>query len=1121
MQKTTQNPAQQFSLPLEELEDFNSAETALAKGKGPVQISGCVDSEKIQLAARLGRGRLCLFVTYSEARAAEAADDAAVCCDEVYLYRAKDLLFYQADVAGNLLMRERMEVWEHMMEGGTGMVITTIDACMDMLPSLDELFAHMIELKTGQQLDLPDLERRLAGLGYSREAEVNEAGQFAVRGGIIDIFPLTAQLPVRIELWGDEIDMIRTFDPDSQRSLENIDEVHILPATDEGLGSRKVTFPGYFGPDAFIFLDEPMRLKDKADVILKEFSECMTSRLERGLTQGDEIPKLSSAEGTLAELLRPRTAAFTALDQRGGDIRWNFRFNINSQSIQAYHESFDMLIKDLNVWKKDKYRVVLFVGSSARGERLANDLRDYDLLAFYSDDMAKPVQPGQVMLLRGDLHRGFSIPMLRFVVLAEGDLFGKKARKKRRGTKREGTNISRFSDLKVGDYVIHEAHGLGVYRGTERMELKGVERDFIKITYADGGNLYIPVTQLDQVQRFAGAEAENVPKLNRLGGSEWHRTKTKAKGAVRQIAEELVRLYSARLKQPGFAFGQDTVWQKEFEEQFPYEETDDQLAAIEATKADMESSRIMDRLICGDVGYGKTEIAIRAAFKAVQDGKQVAFLAPTTILAQQHYNTFIQRMKDFPVNVRLMSRFRTQKDQKETVSLLKSGMADIVIGTHRILSKDVSFKNLGLLIIDEEQRFGVTDKEKIKQLRMNVDVLALTATPIPRTLHMSLVGIRDMSVLEEAPSDRVAIQTFVMEYDDEMVREAIEREIARDGQVYYVYNRVHSIGEMTARIARLVPDSSVAFAHGQMKERELERIMLDFINGDIDVLVTTTIIETGLDISNVNTIIIHDADRFGLSQLYQLRGRVGRSNRTAYAFLMYRRDKMLKEIAEKRLSAIREYSELGSGIRVAMRDLELRGAGNLLGAEQHGHLQEIGYDYYCKLMEEAVRELKGEKLPAADFETNIDLSIDAFIPNEYIPAENQKMNAYRRIASIETPEDASDVTDELMDRYGDPPAPVRNLLEVAQLKALAHDAWVTDLTGGAQELRFTMHKDAPADTDGLAAWIKAYRGAMTVSAGKAPVFVYRSRKPPAGAAKLLSEIRMILEDIRRLMRTEE
>lgn len=1105
-----------FYLPLEELEEYNSVAIALEKGRGPVQISGCVDSEKIQLAARLGAGHLCLFVTYNESRAREVADDAAVSCENVFLYRAKDLLFYQADVAGNLLVRERMEVWRHMIEGGTGMIVTTVDACMDMLPSLDELFRHMIELKGGQQIDLTKLEQQLTELGYTREAEVDAPGQFSVRGGIIDIFSLTEELPFRIELWGDEIDMIRTFDPDSQRSLDSVDEVRLYPATDEGIGGREAVFPRYFDKDACIFLDEPMRLKEKADVVLQEFGESMTSRLERGLATEEEIPRLASAEETMDELMRPRTVAFTALEQRGGDFRWALRFNIQAQSIQAYHESFDTLMGDLQKWKKERFRVVLFVGSTARAERLVKDLCDYDLWAFFSDDSAKEVQPGQVMLLKGDLHRGFSIPVMRFVVLAEGDLFGKKTRKKRRRTQYEGSKINRFTDLKVGDYVIHETHGLGIYQGTDRLMLKGVERDFIKITYADGGNLYIPVTQLDQVQRFAGAEAENVPKLNRLGGTEWHRTKTRAKGAIRQIAEELVKLYSARMQQPGYAFGPDTVWQREFEEQFPYEETDDQIAAIEATKADMESTKIMDRLICGDVGYGKTEIAIRAAFKAVQDSKQVAFLAPTTILAQQHYNTFVQRMKDYPVTIRLMSRFRTAKDQRETVSMLKNGSADIVIGTHRILSKDVSFKNLGLLMIDEEQRFGVADKEKIKQMRENIDVLALTATPIPRTLHMSLVGIRDMSVLEEAPSDRTAIQTFVMEYDDEMVREAIEREVARGGQIYYVYNRVRSIQEMTARIAKLVPEATVAFAHGQMKERELERIMLDFINGEIDVLVSTTIIETGLDISNVNTIIIHDADRFGLSQLYQLRGRVGRSNRTAYAFLMYRKDKVLREIAEKRLTAIREYSELGSGIRVAMRDLELRGAGNLLGAEQHGHMEEIGYDYFCKLMEEAVRELKGEKAPEADFETNVDLAIDAFIPSEYISAENQKMNAYRKIASIETAEDVSDVMDELTDRYGEPPTPVRNLLDVALIKTQAKEAWVTELSGNAKELSFAMYKDAPVDTGKLPAWLEAYRGAMTVVAGKSPVFVYHSRKPSLSAEKLLAEVRGLIADIRQL-----
>ena len=1105
-----------FNIPFEELEEFGLADSALEKGRGPIQISGCVDSEKIQLAARLGHGRLSLFVTYSEARAREAADDAAVSCENVLLYRAKDLLFYQADVAGNLLVRERMDVWKQLIEGGPCMVVTTADACMDRIPSFEQLISRTVELKAGQQLDLAAFEKQLADIGYERGIEVDAPGQFAVRGGIIDIFPLTEELPVRIELWGDEIDLIRTFDPDSQRSIENIDKISIYPASDEGFAGKTAVFPDYFGGDARIFLDEPVRLMEKLEVVIKEFNECMISRLERGLTQAEEIQELATPEETMDRLLRPGTAAFTALTQRGGDFHWTNHFSIEAQSIQAYHDSFDIMIGDLKRWKKERYRVALFVGSRSRGERLARDLREYELLAFFADEAQHEVQPGQVMLLKGDLHRGFMIPMLRFVVLAEGDLFGKKTHKKRRRTQYEGSKIRDFSELKAGDYVIHESHGLGIYRGTERIEVRGTERDYIKITYADGGNLYVPVTQMSQVQRYAAADAENVPRLNRLGGAEWKRTRTRAKKAVREIAEELVKLYSARMRQPGYRFGPDTVWQREFEEQFPYEETDDQTAAIEATKADMESSRIMDRLICGDVGYGKTEIAIRAAFKAVQDGKQVAFLAPTTILAQQHYNTFVQRMKEYPVNIRLMSRFRTAKDQKETVELLAKGAADIVIGTHRILSKDVKFKDLGLLVIDEEQRFGVADKEKIKQMRQNVDVLALTATPIPRTLHMSLVGIRDMSVLEEPPSERVSIQTFVMEYDDEMIREAIEREMARGGQIYYVYNRVQGINERAAAISKLVPEATVAAAHGQMKERELERIMLDFINGDIDVLVSTTIIETGLDISNVNTIIIHDADRFGLSQLYQLRGRVGRSNRTAYAFLMYRRDKVLREVAEKRLAAIREYSQLGSGIRVAMRDLELRGAGNLLGAEQHGHMQEIGYDYYCKLMEEAVRELKGERRPEADFETNIDLAIDAFIPDTYIPGDGQKMSAYRRIAAVENAEDVSDVADELTDRYGEPPAPVRNLLDVAQIRALAHEAWVSEVAGGAEELRFTMHRDAPVDTSKLTAWLSSYRGGMTVVAGVNPVFVYRGRSKVLSAQKLLNEIRMLLADIRQL-----
>ncbi|MBR2560357.1 MAG: transcription-repair coupling factor, partial [Firmicutes bacterium] len=607
----------------------------------------------------------------------------------------------------------------------------------------------------------------------------------------------------------------------------------------------------------------------------------------------------------------------------------------------------------------------------------------------------------------------------------------RKKRRRRSGT--GGERIRSFRELSAGDVVVHESHGMSIYRGIEKVEVDHVIKDFVKIEYAGGSNLYVLATSLDALQKYTGSDGRR-PKINKLGGNAWNRTRSRVRAAVKDIAEDLVRLYAARQGQSGYVYGPDTVWQREFEELFPFEETDDQLAAIEDTKRDMESDKIMDRLICGDVGFGKTEIAIRAAFKAVQENKQVILLCPTTILAQQHYNTFVQRMKDFPVRIDLLSRFRTQMQQKKTTEDLRKGFVDILIGTHRVLSSDVRCKDLGLLIVDEEQRFGVTHKEKIKQIKETVDVLTLTATPIPRTLHMSLIGVRDMSVLEEPPLDRMPIQTYVMEYDEEIVREAVSREMARDGQVYLVYNRVSTIPEMARRVAEMVPEARVAYAHGQMNERELEKIMVDFVAGDIDVLVSTTIIETGMDISNVNTLIICDADRLGLAQLYQLRGRVGRSNRSAYAFLMYRRDRILREEAEKRLHAIREFSGLGSGVRIAMRDLEIRGAGNLLGAEQHGHMEAVGYDLYCKMLSEAIRERKGGKA-RPELETTIDLSISAYLPSEYIPDEMQKLDMYKRIAGIETKDEADDILDELTDRYGDPPHCVLYLVRIALLKA--------------------------------------------------------------------------------------
>lgn len=850
----------------------------------------------------------------------------------------------------------------------------------------------------------------------------------------------------------------------------------------------------------------------------EEFRESMISRLEHGYLLPGQTGLLYPAREMLARTQKSRTAYLTGLEQKLSGFTVNGRYSLSVKNVNSYQNGFELLIKDLTRWKREGYRVILLSASRTRSSRLASDLREYNLRAWCPDESREEVEvkPGEILVTYGNLHRGFEYPMIKFIVITEGDMFGvEKKKRKRKKTTYEGTKIQSFSDLSVGDYVVHEDHGLGIYRGIEKIEQDGIIKDYLKVEYGDGGNLYLPATRLDGIQKYAGSEAKK-PKLNRLGGDQWNKTKTRVKGAVKEIAKDLVQLYAARQDTQGFPYGPDTVWQKEFEEMFPYEETEDQLDAIDATKGDMESRKIMDRLICGDVGYGKTEIALRAAFKAVQDEKQVVYLVPTTILAQQHYNTFVQRMKDFPVRVDLMSRFRTPGQVKKTLEDLKRGLVDIVIGTHRVLSKDVQFKDLGLLIIDEEQRFGVAHKEKIKKLKENIDVLTLTATPIPRTLHMSLVGIRDMSVLEEPPVDRMPIQTYVMEYNDEMVREAINRELSRGGQVYYVYNRVSNIDEVANHIASLVPEASVTFAHGQMHEHELERIMFDFVNGEIDVLVCTTIIETGLDIPNANTMIIQDADRMGLSQLYQLRGRVGRSSRTSYAFLMYRRDKMLREEAEKRLQAIREFTELGSGIKIAMRDLEIRGAGNVLGAEQHGHMEAVGYDLYCKLLNQAVLELKGQRREEDTYETVVDCDIDAYIPTSYIKNEYQKLDIYKRISSIENEDEHMDMQDELMDRFGDIPKPVENLLHVAAIKALAHGAYVTEVNINSQEIRLTMYQKAKLNVAGIPAMVERYRGDLKFHMADEPYFTFIDRRKNQTTAGMMEQAEELLKQLREL-----
>ena len=836
-----------------------------------------------------------------------------------------------------------------------------------------------------------------------------------------------------------------------------------------------------------------MRMKEHTSAIELEFRESMAHRAQKGYILPGQMDILFGAEEIAARLTRGRVVSIATMDGKNPFFKADKKYDIQARSLSSYNNSFETLVKDLTSYKKRGYRILLLSGSRTRAKRLAEDLQEQEINAFYTEDPMREVQPGEVMTCYGRVLKGFEYPLLKFMVISESDIFGTEKKKKKKKRKYEGQKINDFNELKVGDYVVHESHGLGIYQGIEKVEVDRIVKDYMKISYRDGGILYVLATGLDVIQKYASADAGSKPKLNKLGTQEWNRTKSKVRTAVDEVAQDLVELYAVRQQKKGFQYGKDTVWQREFEEMFPFEETEDQLSAIAATKADMESTKIMDRLICGDVGYGKTEIAIRAAFKAVQEGKQVVYLVPTTILAQQHYNTFVQRMKDFPVRVDLLSRFRTAAEQKKTIADLKKGMVDIVIGTHRVLSADVEFKDLGLLIIDEEQRFGVTHKEKIKKMKEDIDVLTLTATPIPRTLHMSLIGIRDMSVLEEAPNERQPIQTFVCEYNDELVREAIVRELSRNGQVYYVYNRVNNIADIAAGIQDLVPEANVAFAHGQMKETELERIMFDFINGEIDVLVSTTIIETGLDISNVNTMIIHDSDQLGLSQLYQLRGRVGRSNRTSYAFLMYKRDKLLKEIAEKRLEAIKEFTDLGSGFKIAMRDLEIRGAGSLLGRSQHGHMQAVGYDLYCKMLNEAVKTLKG--IPTIeDFNTVVDLDADAYIPPSYIVNEIQKLDIYKRIAGIEDEKECDDMREELLDRFGEIPKSAANLLRIALIRSHAHHLYITELKGKNEVLQMILRQDAPIVVENIPVLLQEYGGKMTFEPKGTPTFRLRYRK---------------------------
>jgi transcription-repair coupling factor (superfamily II helicase) len=990
-------------------------------------------------------------------------------------------------------------------------------------------------VKTGDHLELEPFLQRMTELGYTRADLVENKGEMSVRGGIIDFYPLTSETAYRIELFDDEVDSIRTFNPEDQRSTGQISSVHIPPCkeiiadskrfqnaadhaydllqeqlakmTDRTAKERlkqnisqdieklreqiyfneiykyisllypeRETLLDYMPDDTILIVDEPIRLTETARQIEKDEAESVTLLLKEGKTLPAFVLAKTYDEQFFAKPFP--TLYFSLFLRQIPHTHPQNIVNFVCRAMQNFHGQMHVLKAEMERWKKAGTKVVILVSGEDRKQRLKRVLSDYHI--------------EEPPMIDAALQSGFEFPSVRLAVITESEIFSKKQQRKVSKPAQKIENAERiksYLELKTGDYVVHVNHGIGKYMGIGTLEINGIHKDYLHIMYAGGDKLSVPIEQIHLVQKYIGAE-DKEPKLSKLGGSEWTRAKHKARSSVKNIADDLIKLYAERQARQGYAFSKDTPYQREFESLFPYEETPDQLRAIEEVKRDMEKPQPMDRLLCGDVGYGKTEVAIRAAFKAVMDGKQVAVLVPTTILAQQHYETFRERFADYPFQISVLSRFRTKKEQTATIKGLKNGTVDIVIGTHRLLSADVKFKDLGLLIVDEEQRFGVSHKEKLKRLKSNVDVLTLTATPIPRTLHMSLLGVRDLSIIETPPENRFPVQTYVVEYSDALVRECIERELARQGQVYFLYNRVQGIYQMAEHISSLVPDARVAVSHGQMSEQELEKTILDFLDGEYDVLVSTSIIETGVDIPNVNTLIVYDADKMGLSQLYQLRGRVGRSNRIAYAYFTYQKDKVLTEVAEKRLHAIKEFTELGSGFKIAMRDLSIRGAGNLLGAEQHGFIASVGFDLYTQMLADEIAkrkaEISGEEAPQKqEVSTQIDLNIDAYIPAEYIYDSMQKIEIYKKVAGLATLDEAADLYDELVDRFGDPPPEVLNLLAVARIKIYARQYGIHAITQKKEEVILELDESQLERIDGQKLYAVASRfdGRVKLNAG--------------------------------------
>ncbi|AMX00679.1 transcription-repair coupling factor [Rummeliibacillus stabekisii] len=1039
--------------------------------------------------------------------------------DMVHYYPADEFIAADMATSSPELRAARIETLDHMIHQQKGVYVIPI-AGMRKIMAPKEVWMNLnLTAKLGEEIDVEEWLNQLVTMGYSRSQMVTSPGEFALRGGILDIYPPYSENPVRIELFDTEVDSIRTFSADDQRSINKLKDIHLLPATEfvvtknqrqqfaqrlesalsESLkkvkkkeiqeqlyqnvqldiellqqgelpefanryGSllyEKPAFLGdYFAKDGLVVYDEYGRIQEVMEAWEKEEKEWFISLIEEGKMVHAVKPSYSMKE--VSAMIQLPILYFSLFARNFSGVRFRDITSLSCKPMQHFHGQMPLLKGEIERWQREKFTVLFMAEDGSRLPTIQTTLEDYDIHI----QIGRPEVEG-IFAITGNLSAGFELPMQRVAVVTEEELFKQKPKKKRNRAQKmsNAERIKSYTEIKSGDYVVHVHHGIGKYVGIETLDVGGKHKDYLHIRYRADDKLYVPVDQIDLIQKYIGSEDKEV-KLHKLGGTEWGKTKTKVSRAVQDIADDLIKLYAKREAEKGFAFSPDGDEQRAFEEAFQYEETEDQLRTIQEVKIDMEKERPMDRLVCGDVGYGKTEVAIRAAFKAVLDGKQVAFLVPTTILAQQHYETLLERFQDYPVTIGVLNRFRSRKQQNETISGLKAGTVDIVVGTHRLLSKDVVYKDLGLLVVDEEQRFGVTHKEKIKKLQTKVDVLTLTATPIPRTLHMSMVGVRDLSVIETPPADRFPVQTYVMEHNGALVREAIERELARDGQVFYLHNRVEDIAKKVEEIQMLVPDARVGSAHGRMTERDLENVILKFLEGEYDVLVTTTIIETGIDIPNVNTLIINDADRMGLSQLYQLRGRVGRSSRVAYAYFMYQRDKVLTEVAEQRLQAVKEFTELGSGFKIAMRDLSIRGAGNLLGAQQHGFIDSVGFDLYSQMLEEAITERQTGVKKEEEKDIEIIIPFDAYIPDTYIPDGYQKIQMYKRIKSMDEEEDYSEIIDELQDRFGDFPVETERLLRIGRMKVWAKQAGVESIKTKNKIITIEISEEGTAKLDG-------------------------------------------------------